>query len=73
MQEVLNKFFGQKENNIIRNLDLHEERKGLEEGISESKLKILGGQPGGIASAVQGLPVYIPGMDLCRAYQAMLW
>ena len=38
------------------------------------------GGPGGVvvkfvcsASVAQSLQVWIPGMDLCTAYQAMLW
>ena len=44
------------------------------------KTHLVGGQPGGAAvrfahssSAAWGSPVQIPGVDLCTAYQAMLW
>ena len=42
--------------------------------------EVFWGQPGGTAvrfacsdSAARGSPIQIPGMDLCTAYQAMLW
>ena len=44
------------------------------------KILLLRGLPGGVevkfacsASAAPGLQVWIPGADLCTAYQAMLW